>query len=337
MKKRYSLIILLLAVLGFYACQGDDTPYDELTDSKEGAQIYTAKARGGIQSLETYSLEEEKYLEKDTIMFNAGFGALGLPASDINVSFSLDQQALDSVNAIRELNDESLYLPFPQDAYEISSLELTIPSGKEYSNFSTIIYDPSKFDLNHNYLMALTITDASGYSINPEVKSIFFSVSEVIIPEPGPVFYDKDTWEVIDFSSQEAVGEGSNGLASLIIDGNPDTYWHSCWSDCNPDQSVYPHHITVDMKQVNPVNGLEIFQRQAGTRGVELIEVEVSDNNETWRSLGEFNLLNIVPGQRVEFEQAESFRYFKITIKSGFDDGGAAFTALGEVNLYLLE
>lgn len=337
MKKRYLLYTLLVLAFSFHSCEEDNTAFEELTDSKEGALIYTAKARDGIQTLKTFSIEDEKFLKEDTIMFNAAFGGLGLPAKNIDVAFVLDNEAFDSINNIREINAEPKFKPFPENAYEISAMEVTIPKGEEYSNFSTITYDPEKFDINTNYLMALTITDASGYTVNPEVKTLFFSVSEVVIPEPEPDFYTKDNWEVIDFSTEESAGEGSNGFASLILDGDKDTYWHSCWSGCTEEESNYAHHITVDMKEVNEVNGLEFFQRQSGTRGVNLIEIEISDDNETWTSLGEFNLLNITAGQRIEFEELESFQYFNIIIKSGHDDGGAAFNALGEINAYILE
>lgn len=337
MKKRYLLYTTLLVIFGFYSCEEDSIPYEELTDSKEGALVYTAKARGGIHSLETFSIEEEKFLEKDTIMFNAGFGALGLPANNIDVTFSVDNKVLDSINAIREINGEEKYKPFPDDAYDISNMELTIPKGQEYSNSSTMIYYPEKFEMDSNYLLALTITDASGYTINPEVKTAVFSVSEVIIPEPEPDFYDKDGWEVMDVSSEEIAGEGTNGFAANIIDGDVNTYWHSCWSGCSEEQSAYPHSMTVDMMGAKEINGIEFAQRQAGTRGINLIEIEVSDDNADWRSLGEFNLLNITAPQLIEFEELETFQYFRIIIKSGYDDGGAAFTALGEVSPYILD
>lgn len=337
MKKRYLLYTLLLLVFGFYSCEEDNTAFEELTDSKEGALVYTAKARGGIRTLETFSIEDEKYLEKDTLMFNAGFGALGLPANNIDVTFSMDNEAFDSINAIREVNAEEKYKLFPEDAYEISSMEVTIPKGEEYSNSSTITYEPEKFDMDSNYLLALTITDASGYTINPKVKTMIFSVSEVVIPEPEPDFYNKDSWEVIDYSTEESAGEGANGFASLIIDGDADTYWHSCWSGCTEEESNYPHFISVNMGSAEDISGLQFAQRQAGTRGVNLIEIEVSDNNEEWRSLGEFNLLNITAPQLVEFEELENFQYFRIIMKSGYDDGGAAFLALGEVSSYILE
>ena len=327
----------MLLAFSFHSCEEDNTVFEELTDSKEGVLIYTAKAGDGIQTLKTFSIEDEKFLQKDTIRFNGAFGGLGLPAKNINISFSVDNQSFDSINNIRELNAEPKFKAFPEDAYEISSLELTIPKGEEYSNYAELTYNPERFDINTNYLLALTITDASGYTINPNVKTLFFSVSEVIIPEPEPDFYTKDNWEVIDFSTEESVGEGSNGFASLILDGDKDTYWHSCWSGCTEEESTYPHHITVDMKEINEVNGFEFFQRQSGTRGVNLIEIKISDDNETWSSLGEFNLLNITAGQKIEFEELQSFQYFKIIMKSGHDDGGAAFNALGEVNPYILE
>lgn len=337
MKRRYLFYTSLVLIFGFFSCGKEDIEYEKLTDSKEGAQIFTAKARGGIRSLRTYSLEDDRFLEKDTVFFNAGFGALGLPGTDIKVTFSINNAALDSINAIREINGQKLYKPFPNDAYSISDMELIIPKGKEYSNSSRMIYDPAKFELESNYLIALTITDASGYRINPEVKTAIFSVSEVVFPEPEPDFYEKDGWEIMDVSSEEVAGEGSNGFASNIIDGNVDTYWHSCWSGCSEEQSNYPHFITVDMKAAKEINGIQFAQRQSGTRGVNLIEIEVSDDKEDWRSIGEFNLLNITAPQLIEFEELESFQYFKIIIKSGHDDGGAAFNALGEVSPYILD
>ncbi|WP_432221949.1 discoidin domain-containing protein [Flavobacterium sp. TMP13] len=337
MKKTHILYTTLLLLFGLYACEKDKIPYEELSDSKEGALVFTARARDGIQKLKTFSIEEEKYLEKDTLTFNAGFGALGLPSTTIDVTFSLDNKVLDSINAMREINGEKKYIPFPKDAYEVSNLNLSIPKGKEYSDFSTIIYDPKKFDTNSNYLIAFTITDASGYAINPEVKTIIFVVSEIIIPEPEPNFYDKNNWKVIAFSSEESEGEGSDGFAANIIDGKINTYWHSCWSTCSITQSNYPHTITVDMKTLNKVNGIEFTQRQSGSRGVKLIEIEVSDNNESWRTLGEFNLLNTTAPQLAEYKDVETYRYFRMIIKSGYDDSGAAFVALGEVSPYFLK
>lgn len=337
MKKRYLLYTSLLIIFGFSSCDKETIAYEELSSSKDGALIYTAKARGGIKTLQTYAIEEERYLDKDTVTFNAGFGALGLPANAINVTFSIDTKVFDSINAVQEINGDKQYKPFPSDAYTVNTMQLEIPKGEEYSNFSTMVYDPAKFDMENDYLIAFTIKDASGYSINPQVKTVIFRVIEVVIPEPEPDFYNKDGWEVIDVSSEEIAGEGTNGFASNIIDGDDNTYWHSCWSGCDDEQSNYPHFMTVDMKSVKEVNGIQFAQRQSGTRGVDLIEIEASDDNETWSSLGEFNLINSIAPQLVELGEVTTFQYFRITIKSGYNDGGAAFTALGEVSPYILE
>lgn len=335
MKKRY-LLYAILVVFGLYSCE-KDADYKELSDSKKGAFVYTAKARNGIQKLKTFSIEEGKYLPQDTVSFNAAIGALGLPASDIDVTFSVNNRVLDSINAIREINGQKKYQPFPEDSYSISSMKLTIPKGQEYSNLSTLIYNPEKFATDTNYLIAISITDASGYAINPQVKTVIYVVSEVIIPPPAPNYYVKSSWKVIDFTTEESTGEGTDGFAALIIDGDIDTYWHSCWETCTDIQSNYPHSITVDMKAANKVNGIEFAQRQSGSRAVKLIELVVSDDNVNWRTLGEFTLLNIIAPQLVEFKNLETFQYFKIIVKSGYHDDGAAFVALGEVSPYILK
>ncbi|WP_413997894.1 BT_3987 domain-containing protein [Flavobacterium sp. W1B] len=333
MKKRYLLYTTLLLVFGLYSCEKDTPSYEKLSDSKEGALVYTAKARNGIQTLKTFSFEEDMYLPQDTVSFNAAIGSLGLPASDIDVTYSINNRALDSINVIRELNGQKKYKPFPEDAYTISSLKLTIPKGKEYSNSLELVYNPEKFEKDSNYLIAFSIVDASGYTINPEVKTVIYAVTEAI---GVPSNYTKTNWAVINFSTQESTGEGTNGFASLIIDGKLDTFWHSCWTCATAP--TFPHSITVDMKNAQKVNGIEFAQRQPGAaRAVKLIELEVSDDNVNWRTLGEFTLGSGAAPQSVAFQKLETFRYFKTIIKTGYNDGGAGYTALSEVSPYVLK
>lgn len=64
--------------------------------------------------------------------------------------------------------------------------------------------------------------------------------------------YDKSGWKVISFSSQETSGEGSNGLASQIIDGDANTYWHSQWQGT---QAKYPHYFVIDMQRYRALAG----------------------------------------------------------------------------------
>ena len=333
MKKRYLFYTTLLLVFGLYSCEKDTPSYEELTDSKTGALVYSAKAVNGIQKLKTFSFVDDVFLPQGTVSFNAAIGSLGLPASNIDVTFSINNKVLDSINVIRQINGQKLYKPFPQDSYTISDLNLSIPKGQAYSNTATLVYNPEKFAKDSDYLIAFSIVDASGYAINGKVKTVIYAVSEVI---GGPSSLLKTNWEVIDFSSQEIAGEGTNGFASRIIDGSISTYWHSCWSTCTVAQNTWPHRITVDMKTANKVHGFEIVGRQGGSRHAKDIELMVSNDNVNWKSVANVTLQNVSTPQQVPFLKMETMRYFKILVKSGYNDGGGAFVTLGEVSPYVL-
>lgn len=90
--------------------------------------------------------------------------------------------------------------------------------------------------------------------------------------------------------------------------------------------------MTIDTKEeLQNVNGFLIVQRN-GSRKVQSIEIQVSNDNATWRSLGEFNLANSSSPQNIALNSSESFRYFKIIAKSAVD--GQQFAAMAELGLY---
>lgn len=332
MKKRYLLYAILL-VFGLYSCEKDTVSYEKLTDSKTGALVYSAKARNGIQTLKTFSFVDDQFLPQSTVSFNAAIGSLGLPASNIDVTFAINNKVLDSINVIRQINGQKLYKPFPVDAYTISDLKLTIPKGQEYSNTASLVYNPEKFAKDSDYLIAFSIVDASGYAINGKVKTVIYAVSEVI---GVPSSLLKTNWEVIDFTSQEIAGEGTNGFASRLIDGNINTFWHSCWSSCTPAQTSWPHRITVDMKTANKLHGIEVVGRQGGSRHAKDIELLVSNDNVNWKSVANVTLPNVSAPQQIPFPNMETMRYFRILVKSGYNDGGGAYVTMGELSPYVL-
>ncbi|WP_230197461.1 endo-alpha-N-acetylgalactosaminidase family protein [Timonella senegalensis] len=49
---------------------------------------------------------------------------------------------------------------------------------------------------------------------------------------------------VVDVNSEEKIGEGVNGAASLVLDGDKATYWHTQWAGTMVKP---PHHLTVKL------------------------------------------------------------------------------------------
>ena len=73
---------------------------------------------------------------------------------------------------------------------------------------------------------------------------------------------DRAGWTVTA-SSQEESGEGpGNGVASCIVDGNLDTFWHSKWEG---GETGYPHWFMIDMKSSKSFEAFEYVSRGTGT------------------------------------------------------------------------
>ncbi|MCH4552533.1 DUF3472 domain-containing protein [Aestuariibaculum lutulentum] len=139
---------------------------------------------------------------------------------------------------------------------------------------------------------------------------------------------DRTGWTVVDFSSEEASGgEGDTGRAADVLDGNLDSYWHSCWS-CDP-AGQHPHHITIDMGSDKLVNGVRFYQRQTTSRSIENLEIQISTDNVTWTSMGDFVLAKSADAQDVDFETPQTFRYLKFIANSSHD--GSIYAAMAEI------
>lgn len=140
----------------------------------------------------------------------------------------------------------------------------------------------------------------------------------------------KQGWSVKSFSSEETSGEGaSNGRASMLVDGNASTYWHSKWTGT---AAVYPHEFVIDLGAVKTANGLSVMQRGGLSRAIKDAELLISNDGVSFTSVGSYVFSNTNGAQYFNFSSAKSFRYFKLQAKSAWD--GLQFAALAEVGLY---
>ncbi len=151
--------------------------------------------------------------------------------------------------------------------------------------------------------------------------------------DSGALLLDRSNWSISSYSTQEDQGgEGDTGRAKDVLDCKLDTYWHSCWSGCT---AVPPHSIVVDMKQIQKVDGFRFNQRQSLSRAVKSIELQISNDNKNWESLGEFNLQNSIHNQDIDLGNSKEFRYFKFIARSAYD--GTDHAAMAEIAPYTLD
>ncbi len=163
------------------------------------------------------------------------------------------------------------------------------------------------------------------YSCSPDVVHIDTNLK---LP---PVPLDTTGWVVTDYTSQEDQdGEGAgNGRVFNTFDGDPDTFWHSCWAGCT---AVPPHSFVIDMLESKELNGIIFTQRQSLSRNIEIFSIDISTDNSSWTSLGEFTLEKAKPGQDKSFEPAVTARYIRFNVVKVYD--GTNNAALAEMAPY---
>ena len=140
---------------------------------------------------------------------------------------------------------------------------------------------------------------------------------------------NKKGWEVVKFSSEETTGEGNNGRAALIIDGNVDTYWHSAWQYSTAQT---PHFITVDMQKVNLLEAMQITMSGGSARYIKEFNLYASMDNSQWKKV--YSDTDAPNQATFKFDLPENVkaRYFKIEVLSSRDAKGV-HTRINEVEL----
>nr|WP_068887413.1 discoidin domain-containing protein [Pedobacter panaciterrae] len=303
-KIKYNILILLGLGI-FLGCKKNDA-FNEETDSKKGAQVFLAKANRGLQELQIFPFTDDAR----SINFGVEFGAVGLPASPIRIKVAIDNRAFDSLNVIRSTSALPLYEKFPADAYSIDRTDLTIPKGGVSSELVNVKYFSKKFDTEKDYLLPISITDASGYDINPNVKTIL-----IVVPKLVEKVASRSKWKVTA-SSEELTGEGAvNGHIAAVIDGDINTFWHSSWSTVEPP---FPHWLEFNMVDSTYITKIALTPRQNNSNGFTKFKLEASLDGATWTVIGDNLVFNPSLKQAQEYPVEHNwYKYLKLTMLEG--------------------
>ncbi|UKJ08485.1 discoidin domain-containing protein [Solitalea lacus] len=309
----------ILASIALSACEQAPEPYNELTDSKEGAFVYMGQVKSSVNELSLLPFTNEER----TFTFSATFGALGYPKNDIPVKFIINDRAFDSVNTVRQAAGLPLYEKFPTNAYTLSGTEATIPAGQLTSNQLTLKYIANKFNPSKEYLMPITLQQAGGYAITREKSTAF------VIAKVAEKLANRTGW--IATASSEQPGENT-GLASAVLDGKGETYWHSRWQSPAP---VFPHWLKFDMNTARTVTKIALRTREWDDRGFTKFKIEGSLDGTTWTTLGNNLIFDPYkydpedPDQEYPLAPTE-VRYLKLTML----EGNMSSTFLSEFIVY---
>jgi hypothetical protein len=317
-----SRIILLLATctLLLAACHDKyDLPSQPLSNY---TKIYMPEA---VNNPVTYTLKITD--SPQAIVYGANYGGQDYPAQDIPVTFTVNNALVDSFNTANNTS----YAVMPDGAYLLAKASSMIPRGQLTTGpleLTIRTNGAGSIEALKNYLLPVTLSSTSA-RVNGSLQTTFYTIKAQPDLKDYPNF-DRTSWTIIDFSSQEASGEGaSNGRAIFALDGDPNTYWHTQWQGGQPGP---PHFVTIDMGETKIIHGLAFLDRQSDNSGKpNAVTVETSKDNITWEAAASFNLQNTKDLQQQFLSGFKEARYFKVNILSSYN---ATYTHLAELNAF---
>lgn len=97
---------------------------------------------------------------------------------------------------------------------------------------------------------------------NSQRDDPFTTLAELFLVGAGGVELPRTNWSVLWADSEEV--ESENGSATNVVDGDPQTFWHTQWSNAKP---AHPHSIVIDLGQEEILTGLRCIPRQSSANG----------------------------------------------------------------------
>ncbi|RPI03071.1 MAG: DUF3472 domain-containing protein, partial [Calditrichaeota bacterium] len=141
---------------------------------------------------------------------------------------------------------------------------------------------------------------------------LFFYSSAIIAMEDIP----QSAMKMIYVDSQETVGE--NGAAINVLDGNPDTFWHTEWYAKSPG---YPHEIVFQLDRDYLIENFSYMPRKNSSNGrMKEYQVFVSNDSNNWGN-------PIIQGRWPD-QTAEQIKDFPVPVSGRY----VRLKALSEVN-----
>jgi hypothetical protein len=158
---------------------------------------------------------------------------------------------------------------------------------------------------------------------------------------------DKLAWSIKYYSSQETSGEGTiNGRAATIVDGDPQTYWHSHWTSSTPS---FPHILVFDLAQEENIQGFAFTLSGGADRFMKSISIgtrntfsgAVMGSNDNATNDAGWNIVwsGDAPNESnylLMLDTPAKGRYIRLKIMSGWGDG-SVHTRINEFDILPFE
>ncbi|HOC32379.1 MAG TPA: discoidin domain-containing protein, partial [Armatimonadota bacterium] len=123
--------------------------------------------------------------------------------------------------------------------------------------------------------------------------------------------------------------ESGEGDLEHLVDGNPDTFWHSRWSGGAPAQ---PHWVTVDFREELTVAEVLYTARRDRDNGrVKDYELYLSEDGTNWGQPVVKGTFNNDDRQTIRLSRPVKARYLKFVTLS--EQSGAAYSSIADLDV----
>lgn len=200
---RLLLLAVVLAVLGS-GCLKDD----EYSVDNEGT-IYMSQAYQNRAALTLYDIDSIQ-----DINFGASYGGLRAAASDITVSFQVDESLIADYN---QRNGTS-FIAFPHASYTIPDLNSVIRSGKIDSDPLKIKVDAKQLERGQPYMIPVRMISAGGGTPDPNLSIAYFRIDSLVRRER-----DITAQAALSVSNENNGGAGAGEGSPKLVDGDAST------------------------------------------------------------------------------------------------------------------
>lgn len=141
------------------------------------------------------------------------------------------------------------------------------------------------------------------------------------------------TADMIDTYTQET----SEGPKTNLVDGDPNTYWHSAWSG---NTAPLPHWIQINFSEPTDLGAIKYWFRNSGDTNGRPSQwgLEVSDDGQSWERVWESNDGLPISDKSVEhtvaFDKNYTAQYFRVMI---LKNGSGTWAHLGEISFHKMD
>ena len=126
---------------------------------------------------------------------------------------------------------------------------------------------------------------------------------------------DPATWKLLSYSDEETVGEGDNGRAAFILDGNAATYYHNKWKN---GSASYPHTFTFDAGTPVTVSSIELYQSRDQNYRAKQLQLYTSEDGSHFTAVSSRLSVENTDYPTVELDSAVTSRYFRLRFLAGY-------------------